>query len=155
MNWTPGQSTWFVNGAEVAGIKLQAPKDPSRILFIAWSDGGSWTGKMAVNDTAYLQIQWIEFVFNVTGTNDVNDRTRRLVPKPEGGPHSPPMRCDVDNGCKVVYSIDESGHVGETVMLWNGTIDGTRLATRHGLSTAFWLPALIVLTMALSSMSVL
>ncbi|CRK24993.1 hypothetical protein BN1708_014096 [Verticillium longisporum] len=154
MDWTPGQSTWFVNGAEVAGIKLQAPKNPSRILFNAWSDGGSWTGKMAVNDTAYLQIQWIEFVFNVTDTKDANDKKRQLAPKPGGGPHSPPVRRDEDKRCKVVCSLDESDDVGEAVMLWNGTSDGHPLATPHGFSTAFWMPALVISAMALSSMSV-
>ncbi|KAM0324353.1 hypothetical protein ACHAQA_008134 [Verticillium albo-atrum] len=87
MDWTPGLSTWLVNGEQVTSIKLQAPKDPSRVLFNAWSDGGSWTGKMAVNDEAYMQIQWIEMVFNTTDTGDADEKRRRLARNNGSGPY--------------------------------------------------------------------
>lgn len=69
IDWTPGTSTWFVNGQMVSRITSQAPRDPSRILFNAWSDGGSWSGTMSPGSEAYLQIQWIDMVFNNTDTS--------------------------------------------------------------------------------------
>ncbi|CAI6090710.1 unnamed protein product [Clonostachys chloroleuca] len=42
-----------------------APKDPSKVNFNAWSDGGDWTGKMPEGGVAYQQIQWIEMLYNV------------------------------------------------------------------------------------------
>lgn len=66
LDWTPGSSTWFVNGQVVSTIAFQAPRDPSLIMFNNWSDGGSWSGNMTVNAAAYMQIQWIEMVYNNT-----------------------------------------------------------------------------------------
>ncbi|KAJ9138794.1 Concanavalin A-like lectin/glucanase [Coniochaeta hoffmannii] len=66
LDWTPGSSTWYVNGQLVSAISFQAPRDPAQIMFNNWSDGGSWSGNMSVNSQAYLQIQWIEMVYNNT-----------------------------------------------------------------------------------------
>ncbi|KAM0272545.1 hypothetical protein ACHAQH_008681 [Verticillium albo-atrum] len=155
MDWTPGQSTWFINGEEVTSIKLQAPKDPSRVLFNAWSDGGSWTGKMVVNDEAYLQIQWIEMVFNATDTDDASEKKRRQLTRSSGsGPYGNFVRRDGDERCKVVCSIDESGQIGQPVMLWNSTAPGRLLGTTNGLFVALWLPMLVVSAIVLSSTSI-
>lgn len=66
-DWLPGMSTWYVNGVRVGNIGFQAPKDPSGIIINMWSNGGSWTGNMSVNGASYLQIQWIELVYNTSG----------------------------------------------------------------------------------------
>ncbi|KAJ9157497.1 Concanavalin A-like lectin/glucanase [Pleurostoma richardsiae] len=66
MDWTPGSSTWYVNGQLVASITFQAPRDPAQLMFNSWSDGGSWSGNMSLNQAASLQIQWIDMVFNNT-----------------------------------------------------------------------------------------
>ncbi|EMR70463.1 putative glycoside hydrolase family 16 protein [Eutypa lata UCREL1] len=42
MDWTPGDTTWFINGEEVASIDFQTPRDPSVLMFNSWSDGGNW-----------------------------------------------------------------------------------------------------------------
>ncbi|KAI1090435.1 glycoside hydrolase family 16 protein [Rostrohypoxylon terebratum] len=65
-DWTPGASDWYVDGEHVAQITYQAPVDPATLLFNAWSDGGSWSGVMASGQSATLQIQWIELIYNNT-----------------------------------------------------------------------------------------
>ncbi|KAI0839957.1 glycoside hydrolase family 16 protein [Hypoxylon sp. FL0890] len=65
-DWTPGSSDWYVDGARVASIQYQAPVDPATLLFNTWSDGGSWSGVMASGQSAEMQIQWIELIYNNT-----------------------------------------------------------------------------------------
>ncbi|KAI2472933.1 glycoside hydrolase family 16 protein [Annulohypoxylon bovei var. microspora] len=65
-DWTPGSSDWYVDGTHVAQITYQAPVDPTTLLFNAWSDGSSWSGAMASGQSANLQIQWIELIYNNT-----------------------------------------------------------------------------------------
>ncbi|KAK4114148.1 glycoside hydrolase family 16 protein [Canariomyces notabilis] len=96
LDWTPGKSTWFVDDEPVAQIVFQAPRDESNVIFNAWSDGGRWTGNMSVGDSAYLQIQWIELVFNSTE-----------VASQSG-----------DGVCQSVCSIDETPQLGRPVLLW-------------------------------------
>lgn len=110
IDWTPGSSTWFVNGQLVSRITTQAPRDPSRILFNAWSDGGSWSGNMAVGAEAYLQIQWIDMVFNNTDTN-----VAAYSPKTQGG------------GCANVCSIDQTKTIGTPVLI-SGSAGGGQLS---------------------------
>lgn len=66
LDWTPGSSTWYVNGQLMSTISFQAPRDPALIIFNSWSDGGSWSGNMTTHAQAYMQIQWIEMVYNNT-----------------------------------------------------------------------------------------
>ncbi|GAB1320638.1 Glycoside hydrolase family 16 protein [Madurella fahalii] len=98
MDWTPGKTTWYIDDVLVAQIDFQAPRDESNIILNAWSDGGKWTGNMSVNDAAYLQVQWIEVVFNNTA-EEGQERTQGL--------------------CGRVCSIDETPELGRPVMLWN------------------------------------
>ena len=82
-DWLPGLSSWYVNGASVGSISFQAPKDPAGIILNMWSNGGSWTGNMSVDGASYLQIQWIEIVYNTSGpaagsTNIVSDELNLL-----------------------------------------------------------------------------
>ncbi|KAK4168336.1 glycoside hydrolase [Cladorrhinum sp. PSN259] len=66
MDWTPGTSTWFVNGQLVSSITFQAPRDPAQVMFNVWSDGGSWSGTMDEGTEAVMQVKWIDMVFNNT-----------------------------------------------------------------------------------------
>lgn len=97
MDWTPGSSTWYVNGHLASEIKFQAPRDPALVIFNAWSDGGSWSGHMPVGGEAYLQIRWIEMVYNNTDP---------------GASRS--------GGCVNVCSIDETPRIGTPVLMVGG-----------------------------------
>jgi beta-glucanase (GH16 family) len=96
LDWTPGSSTWYVNGQLVSTIAFQAPRDPSLIMFNNWSDGGSWSGNMSVNSQAYLQIQWIEMVYNNTDPQFVKS-----------------------GKCANVCTIDETSRTGVPALLTN------------------------------------
>ncbi|KAI2784462.1 glycoside hydrolase family 16 protein [Daldinia loculata] len=65
-DWTPGSSSWYVDGELVDTNQFQAPVDPATILFNAWSNGDKWSGTMASGQSAQLQIQWIEIIYNNT-----------------------------------------------------------------------------------------
>ncbi|KAG9252511.1 concanavalin A-like lectin/glucanase domain-containing protein [Emericellopsis atlantica] len=66
LDWTPGRTTWYLNGDETFSMTFQVPTDPSRIVFNAWSNGDpEWSGLMPVGGAAYQHIQWIELAYNV------------------------------------------------------------------------------------------
>ncbi|OIW25448.1 concanavalin A-like lectin/glucanase [Coniochaeta ligniaria NRRL 30616] len=96
LDWTPGSSTWYVNGQLVSTISFQAPRDPAQIMFNNWSDGGSWSGNMSINSQAYLQIQWIEMVYNNTDPQLVKS-----------------------GKCINVCTIDETSKIGVPALLTN------------------------------------
>ncbi|KAK3380788.1 glycoside hydrolase family 16 protein [Podospora didyma] len=98
MDWTPGSSTWYVNGQLASTISFQVPRDPAQVMFNSWSDGGSWSGHMPVNAEAYLQMQWIEMVYNNTDPGSVKT-----------------------GKCVNVCSIDETTKIGQPVLITGGT----------------------------------
>ncbi|KAI0180470.1 glycoside hydrolase family 16 protein [Hypoxylon sp. FL1284] len=109
MDWSPGKTTWYINGDDVASISFQAPRDPSMLIFNSWSDGGSWAGNMSVGSEAKLQIQWIELVYNTTGSSEKRSDT------PE---HIMTRQEKRDEGaCHNVCSIDEREKIGTTTLL--------------------------------------
>ncbi|KAI6083631.1 glycoside hydrolase family 16 protein [Hypoxylon rubiginosum] len=65
-DWSRGLSTWYVDGKQVNQNAYQAPVDPATLLFNVWSDGGNWTGPMAVGGSAAMDVQWIEILYNNT-----------------------------------------------------------------------------------------
>jgi hypothetical protein len=103
MDWMPGETVWYVDGVEVARIGFQVPRDESNVILNAWSDGGGWTGNMTGGEAAYLQVQWLEVVYNSTDGGEKR-RVRR------DGPAA---------GCQAVCSVDQTPQVGKPVMLWN------------------------------------
>lgn len=121
LDWTPARSVWSVEGQEVANIAFQTPKDPAQVFFNMWSDGGSWSGNMSVGGAAYMDIQWIEMVYN--GTDEKAAEKRSVAPsRSDVGPGGRLLRRKGDDDkCKVVCSIDERDAVGTSKMLWNST----------------------------------
>ncbi|KAI0166420.1 concanavalin A-like lectin/glucanase domain-containing protein [Xylariaceae sp. FL1272] len=75
MDWDASATTWFIDGKQVASISFQVPRDPSQVIFNSWSDGGEWSGEMDYQTSAYLQIQWIEMVYNSTEQSDDKKRS--------------------------------------------------------------------------------
>lgn len=143
LDWTPKQSTWYVDGQKVAAISFQAPRDASYIILNSWSDGGQWTGNMSLNDAAYLQIQWFEVVYNATdkskrdGVGDGSlSRLGRLL-----------RRDSSQATCKAVCSVDETSKTGQPVMLWNN--GASTLLGRT--SAAIWAPLLVTVILLLPS----
>ncbi|KAL2193032.1 glycoside hydrolase family 16 protein [Corynascus similis CBS 632.67] len=123
MDWTPGASTWYVDGREVARIKFQAPRDPLQVIFNAWSDGGSWSGRMPVGSEAFLQIRWVEMVYNSTDPDKKASAKAKLSAS--------------DGGCSKVCSIDETSELGRPVLL-----EGAANTLVAAASACMWLPVL-------------
>lgn len=92
-DWTPERSIWYIEGNETASIAFQVPRDPSRIVFNVWSDGGFWSGNMSMNDETFLHVKWIEMIYNTTDPSDGN--------------------------CSAVCSIDENGETDAIMLLWD------------------------------------
>lgn len=103
MDWTPGSSTWFVNGQQVSRITFQAPRDPAQVMFNTWSDGGSWSGDMQVGAEAYMQIRWIDMVYNSTDPGSVKS-----------------------GACRNMCSIDETSKLGTPVLMTGGAYPSRR-----------------------------
>jgi hypothetical protein len=118
----PGHTSWFVDGQSVAHISFQAPRDPAGLIVNMWSDGGAWTKNMSVAHEAYLQIQWIEVVYNTSGpvSGKRDERNSRGALEKRSGNTS---------ACAVVCSIDEMVNVtGTPAVLVNNTAAGKGIA---------------------------
>ncbi|KAL2863280.1 glycoside hydrolase family 16 protein [Aspergillus lucknowensis] len=66
LDWTEGLSLWYLNGAEVVRKTYSVPTEPSSVILNLWGDGGSWSGEMEVGAAAYLEIEWIEILYNTS-----------------------------------------------------------------------------------------
>lgn len=142
LDWTPKETVWYVDGTEVATISFQTPRDPSKVILNAWSDGGEWSGNMTVNEAAYLQIQWLDIVYNATDEDPAkkmkrhDDGTATVLGARSGDDE------DEEGGCDVVCSIDETTERGKPVMLWNN--GGVRMME---VELVAWIPSFMVLGM--------
>lgn len=142
MDWTPGRTTWYVDDVQVAQIEFQAPRDESNIILNAWSDGGKWTGNMTLNDAAYLQVQWLEVVYNSTAAEG-GKATKR-----DGAAGSAAAAA----ACGAVCSVDQTPQLGKPVMLWK---TGAAAKTNGSGRLVAWVPSAVVLWMVLLSTGLL
>lgn len=72
IDWIPGRTVYSIDNYITQDMTFQAPRDPSRIILNAWSDGGVWTGAMPPGGEARQQVQWIEILYNVVNRNSCN-----------------------------------------------------------------------------------
>ncbi|KAG9235194.1 concanavalin A-like lectin/glucanase domain-containing protein [Amylocarpus encephaloides] len=142
-DWMPGKSSWYVNGQSVANIKFQTPKDPAGLMINMWSDGGSWTGNMTTFDQAYLQIQWMELVYNTSGPYEGNGAKKRNVD--DFGLAGPLVKRKGSKGCKVVCGVDEQvTKTGTPSVLINNTSPAPLGWKGEGMGAMVLLPLLLV-----------
>ncbi|KAI1282193.1 glycoside hydrolase family 16 protein [Xylaria sp. FL0933] len=136
LDWSPKNTTWYIDGRQVASIAFQVPRDPSQVIFNAWSDGGEWSGNMSVGSAAYLQIQWIEIVYNSTGNEKTTDKRSDDAAWSLSG-----LKRD-EGGCQNVCSIDDTPTTGTPVLLQGAA---SRISDHIlGFSVAYvWIPLLL------------
>ncbi|KAI0402686.1 glycoside hydrolase family 16 protein [Xylaria palmicola] len=136
MDWTPRDTTWFIDGKEVASIAFQVPRDPSQVIFNAWSDGGEWSGNMTVGGEAYLQIQWIDMVYNSTGDEKTTDKRSDDILSLHSN-----ARRDGES-CRNICSIDDTPTTGTPVLVQGAA---SRISDHIlGLGVAYiWIPLLL------------
>ncbi|KAM0436727.1 hypothetical protein ACHAPT_002438 [Fusarium lateritium] len=145
LDWTPARSVWYAAGQEVASIEFQTPKDPAQVLFNAWSDGGSWSGNMSPNGAAYMQIQWIEMVYN--GTGEGAGKRSLEGDHPVTDPRGMLARRGVDeDGCKAVCSIDETDEAGKTKVLWKSAASCVTASIPRGWTTGLVVMGIMIMT---------
>lgn len=140
VDWMPKMTSWCVNGESMANVSFQTPKDPAGLIVNMWSDGGVWTGNMSLYDEAFLQIQWIEIVYNTSGPYAGSGNTRRdgngaggVLEKRKGTP-----------GCKVVCGVDEQVNVtGTPALLYNNTGLAPGGCRGEGMGPLGWIPLLL------------
>lgn len=151
MDWTPTRSVWYANDMEVANISFQVPRDPSYMIFNTWSDGGFWTQNMTTGGEAFMDIQWIQMVYNVSDTKEKKKRdeadssplAQRIAQGRRMFSHHS-KRKTPENVCKMVCSIDgdnkgnDDGEPGEVTWLWgNSTAPRILIAGDPGGGTKF------------------
>ncbi|OAA58553.1 Concanavalin A-like lectin/glucanase, subgroup [Niveomyces insectorum RCEF 264] len=149
LDWTPRQSTWYVAGEQIANISFQTPRNPSRIHINAWSDGGNWTGAMALETEAHLQIQWWELLYNSTapqsGGSGGSDSS--------GGSGGSKASAPASRGCMTVCSIDTAtGTIGQAVLVSSSQGSGRLLSANLGL--VHWMPTICIAFILLVSLCV-
>ena len=69
-DWMPELTAWYLNGKEMRKQEFNTPKDPSYLVFSAFSSGMGWSGKMDMGGAAYLEIQWIEILHDIVKKKD-------------------------------------------------------------------------------------
>ncbi|KAI1862522.1 hypothetical protein JX265_009236 [Neoarthrinium moseri] len=138
MDWSPGSTMWYVDGQNVSQIAYQTPRDPSQVIFNSWSDGAQWSGNMSLGSEAYLQIQWIELIFNSTGNEKTTDPNKHRI----RGMRGLYSREDT-KGCHNICSVDETKEIGTPVLLQGGASQG-----RAG-NLGLWMPVLAAILLML------
>ena len=65
IDWVPGMTYWWQNGIMSHTANKNMIENPSSWIMNIWSNGDpSWSGAMAANTEARLDILWIELVYN-------------------------------------------------------------------------------------------
>ncbi|KAL4899433.1 hypothetical protein BDW74DRAFT_171487 [Aspergillus multicolor] len=64
LDWTDGLSAFYVNGVLAEEKTYGVPDSPSTFIANIWGDGGEWSGTPEVGAATYLDIEWIEILYN-------------------------------------------------------------------------------------------
>ena len=64
LDWHADQSRWYVNNVEQDAKAYRVPNLQSRLVINLWSDGGVWTGDIALGESIYVGIEYIELAYN-------------------------------------------------------------------------------------------
>ena len=64
LNWGAGMTQTLVNGSVVNKKTVHTPTQPGSFIVNLWSDGGEWSGMMPMGQSAYMDIEFIEMVYN-------------------------------------------------------------------------------------------
>ena len=138
-DWMPAMTTWYVNNEKVSENAFQVPRDPSRLIFNIWSDGGRWTGNMTLYDQAYLQIQWIEIAYNTSEPYAGDDTAERDQERSNEVQKNQKHW----SGCKVVCGIDEPVNVTGTPQFLYESVGVPREGEVGSLQAMLWLSMLL------------
>ncbi|KAK4937715.1 hypothetical protein LTR10_021725 [Elasticomyces elasticus] len=102
LDWTSQVSSWYADSQWLLDKEYGIPYLPSYLVLNLWSNGGDWSGNMTLGSAAYLDIQWIDMVFNTSGSDDGyklggSDKVRRNIKSSEKRANHCHRVCAVDN----------------------------------------------------------
>ncbi|KAL6247615.1 hypothetical protein RBB50_004963 [Rhinocladiella similis] len=119
LDWTPTKSSWYANGQWLFEKEFGVPRFPSVLIINMWGNGGTWAGNMTLGSAAYLDIRWIDVVFNTSGpvAGYTPDETKRKFRRDTGLLEK---REDDDN-CHRVCAVDDIPAVGFPVLVSDAT----------------------------------
>jgi len=87
LDWVPGKSAWYMNGAQSADTEVNVPDAESMIILSLWSNGGTFSGRMDTGQEAWFDIQWVELLFNTSASTSTDpDGTVCSVESSPGSP---------------------------------------------------------------------
>jgi hypothetical protein len=73
LDWLPQITKNFVNGIQTASNTYGVPDHQSVFMLNLWSNGDpDWSGLLDVGAGAYMEVQWIEILFNTSSTSSGN-----------------------------------------------------------------------------------
>ncbi len=143
IDWLDGISRWYVDGELVLEKRMNVPKEPSGLILNLWGDGGEWSGGMEVGDQVVLGVEWIQMVFNTSGTvegppwptdsGSANGKTGPGGGKDSGNGSKRGVGLDAnsglwqrmikrqDGGCKVACKVDGVSELGFPELAFNAT----------------------------------
>ncbi|KAL7268913.1 hypothetical protein RUND412_008442 [Rhizina undulata] len=119
VDWKEGLTSWFIEDKHLLDKTIGVPNVPSYFVMNLWSDGGIWSGNMTEGETAFMEIQWIEMVYNTSGPASGYVES-------SGSSSKAKMKRDLDDRqCEVVCVVDgvseagvPEGSAGTTVVGW-------------------------------------
>ncbi|EXJ81402.1 hypothetical protein A1O3_07693 [Capronia epimyces CBS 606.96] len=66
LDWFNGTSAWYIDDEPKVQSTDSVPTEPSSVVLNLWSNGQSFSGKMAVGKEVLVAVEWIEMVYNVS-----------------------------------------------------------------------------------------
>ena len=86
LDWGSDQTQVLVNGDVVDKKTIHVPSQPSTFIVSLWSDGGMWSGTMAMGQSTFMDIEYIEMFYNSTsdGTKPCSTICNVGSGKPDG-----------------------------------------------------------------------
>ncbi|KAF8540255.1 concanavalin A-like lectin/glucanase domain-containing protein [Trichophaea hybrida] len=97
IDWVEGKSSWYIDGKHIVDKTYGVPTMPAVFILNFWSDGGIWSGEMAENREARMEIEWVEIVFNTSDSGLPSRSTAKF------------RRSTSRLDCKVECTVDVSG----------------------------------------------
>jgi hypothetical protein len=74
VDWIPGHTVWYVDSNEIVRSQFNVPIVDSTVTINMWSSGSPWSGTMAIGNSAELEIQWVEMIYNTSSGGEVGSQ---------------------------------------------------------------------------------
>ena len=97
-DWTAGKASFRVNHDPAKLLTVAVPTQPCPLNVNMWSAGDGWGGAMAPGQSASLNIEWIEAVYNSPGADAGTPASR--VRRRQAGAGSCANACKIDGVAK-------------------------------------------------------